>query len=155
MDGVNDNLDACPKTPRGTPVDERGCMKVEEQPEPAVVEEVDTDGDGVLDGMDKCPNTPAGALVDESGCQKQLDREVSVNLAITFATSSDEIDPRFDSELAKVADFMKQYAGTSVVIEGHTDSTGRAEFNQTLSERRAASVANAITTRFGIDAGRI
>lgn len=155
MDGVNDNLDACPKTPRGTAVDERGCMKVEKQPEPAVVEEVDSDGDGVLDGMDKCPNTPAGALVDESGCQKQLDREVSVNLAITFATSSDVIDSKFDSELARVADFMQQYAGTSVVIEGHTDSTGRAEFNQTLSERRAASVANALTSRFGIDASRI
>ncbi len=151
MDGVTDNLDACPKTPRGTEVDERGCMKVAPQPEP----EADTDGDGVVDSMDKCPGTPAGALVDESGCQKELEKEVSVNLAITFATSSDVIDAKFDGELAKVANFMKQYAGTNVVIEGHTDSTGRAEFNQGLSERRAASVARALTARFGIAASRI
>ena len=153
MDGVMDNVDACPKTPVGKAVDERGCMIVEKVEEPAPA--VDTDGDGVLDADDKCPETPAGALVDESGCQKELEKEVSVNLAITFATSSDLIDARFDSELARVADFMKQYAGTNVVIEGHTDSTGAASFNQALSERRAASVAAALTDRFGIDTSRI
>ena len=153
MDGVMDNVDACPKTPVGEAVDERGCMIVEvvEEPAPAV----DTDGDGVFDADDKCPETPTGALVDESGCQKELEKEVSVNLAITFATSSDLIDSQFDSELARVADFMKQYPGTSVVIEGHTDSTGAASFNQTLSERRAASVAAALSDRFSIDTSRI
>ena len=148
MDGVMDNVDACPKTPVGKEVDERGCMIVEAAP-------VDTDGDGVMDPDDQCPGTPAGALIDESGCQKELEKEVSVNLAITFATSSDVIDSQFDSELARVAEFMKQYPGANVVIEGHTDSTGRAEYNQALSERRAASVAAALSERFEIDASRI
>ena len=54
-DGVADKFDACPGTPRGVTVDERGCP-------------FDTDGDGVPDYLDKCPNTPAGARVDADGC---------------------------------------------------------------------------------------
>ena len=145
MDGVMDNMDACPKTPAGTPVDERGCMVVDK----------DTDGDGVVDRLDQCPSTPAGALVDDNGCQKSLEKEVSVNLQINFSTNSDVVAADYDSELKEVADFMKQYAGTSVVIEGHTDSVGRADYNQSLSERRAASVAKALAERFGIATDRI
>ena len=93
--------------------------------------------------------------MDQTGCQKELEKEVSVDLAITFATSSDIIDASYNSELAKVADFMQKYPGTQVVIEGHTDSTGRAEFNQSLSERRANSVAQALAERFDIDPRRL
>jgi len=56
-DGVTDDLDRCPNTPMGTPVDSRGC------PIP-----VDSDGDGVPDDRDQCPNTPAGTEVDANGC---------------------------------------------------------------------------------------
>ena len=145
MDGVPDNIDVCPKTAPGTKVDERGCMIMEK----------DTDGDGVLDSADKCPNTPAGALVDAMGCQKELEKEVSVELQINFANDSDEVTANYNSELQRVAEFMRAYAGTQVVIEGHTDSVGRASYNQGLSERRANSVASALSARFGIAADRI
>ena len=145
MDGVPDNLDVCPKTAPGTKVDERGCMVMEK----------DTDGDGVLDSADECPNTPKGALVDAMGCQKELEREVSVDLEINFANNSDVVDASYNSELQRVAEFMSQYAGTLVVIEGHTDSVGRADYNQDLSERRASSVAEALSKRFGIASSRI
>jgi outer membrane protein OmpA-like peptidoglycan-associated protein len=59
-DGVTDNLDRCPNTPAGTPVDANGCPR-------------DSDGDGVTDLSDKCPNTPAGTAVDASGCPKDSD----------------------------------------------------------------------------------
>jgi OOP family OmpA-OmpF porin len=145
MDGVPDNIDVCPKTAPGTKVDERGCMIMEK----------DSDGDGVLDSADQCPNTPAGALIDMNGCQKELEKEVSVELKINFANDSDVITAQYNAELQRVADFMRQYAGTQVQIEGHTDSVGRAAYNQALSERRAQSVAKALTERFGIDASRI
>src|SRR5687768_17307013 len=54
-DGVTDDLDQCPGTPAGTPVDSSGC------PLPQ-----DDDGDGVTNDIDKCPGTPAGAKVDAS-----------------------------------------------------------------------------------------
>ncbi len=59
-DGVGDKRDACPDTPRGATVDNRGC--------PA-----DADSDGVLNGIDACPNTPAGATVDATGCPHDQD----------------------------------------------------------------------------------
>ena len=59
-DGVADKNDACPDTPRGAKVDNRGC--------PA-----DADSDGVLNGIDACPNTPAGAMVDATGCPHDQD----------------------------------------------------------------------------------
>lgn len=61
-DGVNDDLDQCPGTPAGTPVDANGC------PLPQ-----DDDGDGVTNDVDKCPNTPAGARVDATGCELDSD----------------------------------------------------------------------------------
>jgi OmpA-OmpF porin, OOP family len=36
---------------------------------------------------------------------------------------------------------------TKIIIEGHTDSRGSDEYNEQLSERRARSVANALTSR--------
>jgi OOP family OmpA-OmpF porin len=59
-DGVPDHLDKCPDTPRGTVVDKRGCP-------------LDSDGDGVPDYLDKCPATPAGAPVDDVGCPLDSD----------------------------------------------------------------------------------
>ncbi|UCF69522.1 MAG: thrombospondin type 3 repeat-containing protein, partial [Acidobacteriota bacterium] len=59
-DGVSDRKDACPDTPRGAIVDEKGCP-------------IDTDGDGVPDGIDECPVTPQGWPVDETGCPLDSD----------------------------------------------------------------------------------
>jgi len=59
-DGVFDGLDRCPDTPKGATVDANGCPK-------------DTDGDGVFDGLDRCPDTPKGATVDANGCPKDTD----------------------------------------------------------------------------------
>ena len=61
-DGVPDRDDACPNTPLGAKVDERGCP-------------TDSDHDGVADGIDKCPDTPAGATVDGMGCPSDSDHD--------------------------------------------------------------------------------
>ncbi len=59
-DRVSDQRDACPDTPFGATVDNRGC--------PA-----DQDGDAVLNGIDQCPDTPTGATVDTTGCPHDQD----------------------------------------------------------------------------------
>lgn len=145
-DGVMDNVDSCPNSLAGAKVDETGCeIKVD----------LDSDMDGVFDHLDKCPNTPAKALVDANGCQKELLKEVSVDLQINFASDKSDVAVQYHSEIARVADFMSQYAGTSVVIEGHTDSRGKAAHNQGLSSRRADAVASVLTGELGIDSSRV
>ena len=59
-DGVTDDLDKCPGTPKGVRVDAVGCP-------------LDSDGDGVPDYLDKCPGTPKGVRVDAVGCPLDSD----------------------------------------------------------------------------------
>jgi len=60
---------------------------------------------------------------------------------ITFKSGSAELDPSFYKVLNSVNVVVKKYNKTVVEVAGHTDSTGAAEYNQKLSERRANSVA--------------
>ncbi len=89
-DGIRDQEDACPNTPTGVIIDEKGCPmdsdgdgvfdgidQCEGTPEGAVVDAfgcpVDSDSDGVFDGLDKCEGTPVGATVDAQGCPTDSD----------------------------------------------------------------------------------
>lgn len=60
---------------------------------------------------------------------------------VTFATDSSDLSPAFFDVLNSVGKVMKEYEKTVVEVAGHTDSTGSDSYNQSLSERRAGSVA--------------
>lgn len=130
----------------------------EPQPTPAPVAAPapkDSDGDGVMDADDQCPGTPQGAEVDSKGCAKKLTRTESISLHINFPSDSAEVNPSYYGEIQKIADFMKKYATVHSSIEGHTDDTGKAAYNKSLSERRANAVRQVLIDRFGIDAARL
>ncbi|MFU8820674.1 MAG: OmpA family protein [Gammaproteobacteria bacterium] len=82
--------------------------------------------------------------------------EIVLNMPgnVTFQTNSSDLNPQFFGVLDSVALVLKEFDKTVIQVVGHTDSTGSAEYNQTLSERRASTVATYINTR-GIDAQRI
>jgi outer membrane protein OmpA-like peptidoglycan-associated protein len=61
---------------------------------------------------------------------------------ITFATDSAQIQPQFYATLNEISQTLNKYPNTYLNIIGHTDSTGDANYNQALSERRAASVSS-------------
>ncbi|HEY0116591.1 MAG TPA: OmpA family protein [Allosphingosinicella sp.] len=73
---------------------------------------------------------------------------------ITFAYNRYDIQPQFRSTLDQVAGTLQEYRSTAIDIYGHTDSTGSDAYNQTLSERRAQSVADYLVGR-GIDRVRL
>ncbi len=124
-DGVTDDMDKCPDTPKDVQVDAEGCP-------------LDTDGDGVADYMDKCPQTPPGATVDQVGCMKQL-----ILNNIEFVVDSSELTMDARASLDMVADALRGRPDVkSINVIGHTDSTGSDGHNRKLSERRAAAVAD-------------
>ena len=61
---------------------------------------------------------------------------------VTFGVDSSAISPTFQTTLSNVADTLSRYEKSYVDVLGHTDSTGSDAYNQSLSERRAESVAN-------------
>ena len=50
---------------------------------------------------------------------------------------------------------LKAHPDLKLTIEGHTDNVGDAAANQTLSEQRAAAVAQYLETTYQIDASRL
>jgi outer membrane protein OmpA-like peptidoglycan-associated protein len=60
---------------------------------------------------------------------------------VTFAFDSSDLNAQFYPVLDKVAATLKEYDKTVVEVAGHTDSVGSDAYNQTLSEKRANSVA--------------
>lgn len=60
---------------------------------------------------------------------------------ITFKTDSSDINSSFYPVLNSVAKVLNKYDNSTVLVSGHTDSTGSAEYNLTLSRDRAQSVA--------------
>jgi outer membrane protein OmpA-like peptidoglycan-associated protein len=60
---------------------------------------------------------------------------------VTFETNSSSLDSKFFSVLDSVATVLQEYKSTLVTVAGYTDSTGAADYNQRLSEKRATTVA--------------
>ncbi len=107
---------------------------------------VDTDNDGVEDGADQCPGTPQMAHVNRIGCWA-LD-------SYTFDIKKYDILESQYPALDGVAEVLKMNPALRIRIDGHTDSTGTADFNQTLSERRANAVRDYLQS-VGIEVDRL
>ncbi len=60
---------------------------------------------------------------------------------VTFETNSSSLNSNFFEVLDSVALVLNEYKSTLVTVAGYTDSTGSADYNQKLSERRATTVA--------------
>lgn len=73
---------------------------------------------------------------------------------IFYATDSWELKSESLSELDNLVDLLTANMGLAMEIGGHTDSTGTAEYNMQLSEKRALSVVNYLISR-GIDKSRL
>ena len=59
---------------------------------------------------------------------------------VLFDTGSATLKPGAREKLARVAGILSSHPDLHIEIEGHTDNVGGEEYNQRLSERRAASV---------------
>lgn len=72
----------------------------------------------------------------------------------SFKLNSTELNPESANQLDELVEFLNTYPQANVEIIGYTDTSGAAEYNQVVSEKRAQSVAVALEEK-GIDASRI
>lgn len=87
---------------------------------------------------------------------RQTERGLELTFAsdVLFDTASATLKPGATLQLNRLADYMRDSPKTRIIVEGYTDNRGSADYNQELSERRAQSVASALTTQ-GVDADRV
>ncbi|MBI5062452.1 MAG: OmpA family protein [Desulfatitalea sp.] len=121
--------------------------------------EMDTDGDGVFDSKDRCPNTPKGTSVDEFGCPPQVKKlmkvgETYILKGVNFETNKADLKPNSYPDLDEVAARLNAQPDLKIQIAGHTDSTGKREYNIKLSQRRAESVMKYLSAK-GVAAERM
>ncbi len=173
-DGVTDDKDKCPNTPKGRKVDANGC-------------ELDSDGDGVVDGLDKCPGTPAGRKVNADGCEIDTDGDGLVDgvdkcptvyaktadgcpaaaaatpaaapkkltlEGVNFDNDKATLRPEAISTLDQAAATLKEWGDVKVEVAGHTDSNASDAYNMALSQRRAEAVRDYLISK-GIAADRL
>jgi outer membrane protein OmpA-like peptidoglycan-associated protein len=67
--------------------------------------------------------------------------KITFDSGLLFDIDSDELRSGTKEDLSEMAETLKKYDDTNILIEGHTDATGSEEYNQNLSEERASSVA--------------
>lgn len=94
--------------------------------------------------------------VDAAAISKGLDAEGHIALyEVYFDTGKADLKPESDAALAEIAGLLKDKPALKVLVVGHTDNVGELVINQTLSERRAKSVVQALAGKQGIARDRL
>lgn len=97
--------------------------------------------DGTSDGLSNVERDFKGASRTDEGIMVTLDSDVS------FAINSSYLNEGAKLELDKFAKALEPYPTVTLLVEGHTDATGTAEYNLHLSEKRARSVRDYLVSK--------
>jgi outer membrane protein OmpA-like peptidoglycan-associated protein len=72
--------------------------------------------------------------------------KITFDSGLLFEVDKATLNSRSKTELADLAAILNKYEDTNILLEGHTDATGSAEYNLDLSLKRARSVSNYLAT---------
>lgn len=87
---------------------------------------------------------------------KALDAQGNIALyGIQFDTNKSSLKPESQDTIAQIARLLQAQPALKLDVVGHTDNVGDAASNQSLSERRARAVVNALVEDHGIDESRL
>ena len=104
--------------------------------------------------MSSSTPTPSGPGVAALGTQEHFVDAVNGQNVIYFDTDRYNIDSADAAALQLQAQYLMQYSGINVTLEGHCDERGTREYNLALGERRANAAKNYLVS-LGIPASRI
>lgn len=112
---------------------------------------------GVVIGnkMDK----QAKKIQDEIGNVARVERvgegiKLTFDSQLLFEFDKASLRESYKDDLWRLANSLKQYPDTDLLIVGHTDNMGSESFNEALSKKRAKSVSDELTST-GISKNRI
>jgi OOP family OmpA-OmpF porin len=92
--------------------------------------------------------------ISASDMLEAINKNGSVALQINFETGKSVIEPASQTIVDQIAEMLQSDPALKVSIQGHTDNTGSAAANKTLSENRAKAVMNALIAK-GIAQSRL
>lgn len=163
-------------TPKATPVtaveeepvvEETTNEPVEEiTPEPEIVAETAVEPEPITEPEPTEEITPAEPILEEpiypEGEEPSILEQVAVveaqppvTLNVQFGNNKTTVEQAFYPEIEKLATYLNENPNTTVVIEGHTDDSGAASYNQTVSEKRAQAIADVLINIFEISEKRV
>ena len=144
-DGIADLNDNCPHVAEDFDGfrDDDGCA------------ELDNDDDGIADLIDQCMNEPEDYDNDQDsdGCPEErklvkvVGDRIELGQKVFFKTGKAKIMSVSFPLLDEVAQVLIDNPSIEIRVEGHTDSRGSNRSNKRLSDRRAASVVQALAER--------
>ena len=70
--------------------------------------------------------------------------KITMKSGVLFDFNSSKVNASVNDNLMKFAETLKQYPDTEILVAGHTDNVGTAQYNMTLSQQRANAVANVL-----------
>ncbi|MGQ0530266.1 MAG: OmpA family protein [Panacagrimonas sp.] len=129
-DGVPDDVDQCPDTPAGEPVNEVGCPLPKKE----------------------CKTPEPGQPVTLEGCAAG---DKIVLRGVNFEFDKSRLTSNAKTILEGVGDALNRAPSVTVEIGGHTDAIGTDEYNQKLSEQRAQSVVQYLVGSKNVDSSRM
>jgi OOP family OmpA-OmpF porin len=110
------------------------------------IQGADADGDGVSNDADRCNRTPDGAVVDSSGCWNIHE--------LFFDWNKANVNIQDKQKLLDAVKVFNSNPYLRVELQGHADSTGTVEYNQSLSEKRANNVKK-VLIQGGVSANQL
>lgn len=145
-----------------------GCSAADDGDEtdpPQCSDGKDNDGDGLVDfpndkgctgaddndEVDPCKTPAPGEVISLKGCGTG---DVIVLRGVNFEFDQSRLTVNAKTILDTVASELEAYPDIKIELGGHTDAKGSDEYNQSLSERRAASVVSYLVSK-GIAADRM
>ncbi len=117
------------------------------KPTQAEIERAQTIDDLRSKAATRALSVPERTKLAEAASDKPM-----LDLVIYFGFNSDKISPRSRDSLQALGKALEDdtLKDAAIMVAGHTDASGRAEYNQSLSERRANAVRKYLSDNFNL-----